>query len=159
MEQASLIEGYEKYGKHEETKPKKSLFSDIKPVASSSYTLDIGDQMNDQLRSISRRLRILEERYANQRKSHQVLEHNMLSENKKFYSQLQSLQRDLEDIKKQLYDMKQKIDIFGGELASAAKREDVVVLEKYINLWEPVNFVTRNEVEKLINAILDKKKK
>lgn len=159
MEQASIMEGYEEYGKHEDTKQKKSFFSDAKPAQALSYTHDIGDMAQDQLRSMSRRLRILEERYANQRKSHQVLEHNVLSENKKLYALLQSLQRDLEDIKKQLYDMKQKVDVLAGELASAAKREDVVVLEKYINLWEPVNFVTRTEVEKLINLIIDKKKK
>ncbi len=159
MEQASLMEGYEEYGKHDDVKQKKSLFTDLKPVASDSYVPEQGDQMNDQLRSMSRRLRILEERYANQRKSHQVLEHNMLSENKKLHGALQSIQTDMDSLKKQLYEMKQKIDILGGEVAAAAKREDVIVLEKYINLWEPVNFVTRNEVEKLINSIIEKKKK
>ncbi len=160
MEQASLLEGYEEYGKHEEEKPKKSLFSTAKPAATSSNYVPSGsDQMSDEIRSISRRLRILEERYATQRKSLQVLEHNMLTENKKTQALMHSLQTDLDDMNKQLYEMKQKIDIIGGELASAAKREDVIILEKYINLWEPLNFVTRNEVEKLINAIIEKSKK
>jgi len=160
MEQASIYEGYEEFGKHEEEQPRKSLFSDVKPAAPSlSYTPSGGDQMSDEMRSMSRRLRVLEERYANQRKSFQVLEHNMLTENKKTQALMHSLQTDIDDMKKQLYEMKQKFDIIGGELASAAKREDVIILEKYINLWEPLNFVSRNEVEKLINAIIEKSKK
>ncbi|MFA6888425.1 MAG: hypothetical protein WC254_02930 [Candidatus Woesearchaeota archaeon] len=160
MEQASIYEGYEEFGKHEDEKPKKSIFSDTKPAASSlSYTPDGGEQMSDQMRSMSRRLRVLEERYANQRKSLQVLEHNMLSENKKIQALMHTFQTDLNDMKKQLYEMKQKFDIIGGELAGAAKREDVIILEKYINFWEPVNFVTRNEVEKLVNACIEKSKK
>ena len=55
-------------------------------------------------------------------------------------------------------EMKQKFDLIGSELSDTAKRQDVIVLEKYINLWEPLNFVTRNEVEKLINSIVESKK-
>jgi uncharacterized coiled-coil protein SlyX len=157
MEQASIFEGYEEYGKHDEDKPKKSFFAEQKPAVQ-SFVPPIDDQVNDQVRSMSRRLRILEERYANQRKTLQVLEHTMLTENKKLQNLMHTVQEDLDDMKKQLYEMKQKFDIIGGELAAAAKREDVIILEKYINLWEPVNFVTRNEVEKLINAIMEKRK-
>lgn len=155
MEQASILEGYQTYGKHSEEEQKKQGVFDIKAEPAASYGVD----MVDQLRNISRRLRILEERYANQRKNLQVFEHNFISENKKLQSQQRILQADIDDIKKQLYEMKQRFDIMGAELQDTAKRQDVVVLEKYINLWEPINFVTRNEVEKLINFILENKKK
>lgn len=36
-----------------------------------------------------------------------------------------------------------------------ATKEEVHTLNKYINLWEPVNFVTQNEVEKIISRMLD----
>ncbi len=148
MEQASIIEGYQEYGKHEASEQKKKgLFAAKPDTTQALFTPDV----NDQVRELSRRLRILEERHANQRKAFQVLEHNMLTENKKLQTQLRTTQNDFDDLKKQIYDMKQKFDLIGAELADTAKRADVVVLEKYINLWEPLNFVTRNEVERLVN--------
>ena len=42
---------------------------------------------------------------------------------------------------------------------NTAKKEDVEVLQKYINLWEPVNFATRKEVEKLFSELKSEKEK
>lgn len=156
MEQASILEGYEEYGKHATPEPKKVGLFASKPDPTQYVA---GPDTSDQLRELSRRLRVLEERFASQRKSLQVLEHNMLAENKKSQTQVHSIQSDFDDLKKQIYDMKQKFDLIGSELADTAKRSDVVVLEKYINLWEPLNFVSRNEVEKIVIAILENKKK
>ena len=38
-----------------------------------------------------------------------------------------------------------------------AKKEHVKVLEKYINMWEPVNFVTKKDVEDIVKNMLKKK--
>ena len=40
------------------------------------------------------------------------------------------------------------------ELEETAKREEVKVLEKYINYWNPIKFVTQNEVEAIVSEIL-----
>lgn len=154
MEQASILEGYSEYGARPEGAPKKSMLFSSKPEALGA---PITPQVADQLRDMSRRLRILEERYANQRKNVQVLEHNMLSDQKKLQNQFHTEQNEIDDLKKQIYDMKQKLDILASEVNDSAKRGDVLVLEKYINLWEPLNFVTRNEVEALVAAFIDKK--
>ncbi len=154
MEQASLVEGYKEYGKHSESEQKKGLFA----LKSVEVPPAFGTDITDQIRNVSRRLRILEERSANQRKNMQVLEHSMLGDNKKVQSQVRTLQTDFDDLKKQIYEMKQNFDLLTAELSETAKREDIIVLEKYINLWEPLNFVTRNEVEKIIQFILENKK-
>ncbi|PIN77685.1 hypothetical protein COV16_06605 [Candidatus Woesearchaeota archaeon CG10_big_fil_rev_8_21_14_0_10_34_8] len=157
IDQASITQSYSSYGDHETPKDKKKgLFgqfghNDPAPV--------MGADITGQMRDFSRRLRILEERYSNQRKNVQVMQHNMLSEHKKLQEQMRSMQKDFDSLKKQIYEIQQQFDLIGSELRETAKREDVVVLEKYINLWEPINFVTRKEVEKLINFILDSKKK
>ncbi len=156
MEQASILEGYQEYGKHTAPEQRKTGFFASKPDTTANPFP--ASDVTDQLRELSRRLRILEERYASQRKNIQVLEHNVLAENKKMQAQLRTVQSDNDDLKKQLYEMKQKFDLIGSELSDTAKRQDVIVLEKYINLWEPLNFVTRNEVEKLINSLIEGKR-
>ncbi len=152
IDQASIEESYGKYGEHTDEQKKGILGQFGKKELTGQI---IGADMTGQLRDFSRRLRLLEERYANQRKNLQVLEHNMISESKKIQQQERVLQQDIDDIKKQLYQMKQQFDIVSAALRDTAKREDVVVLEKYINLWEPLNFVTRKEVEKLVSELLE----
>jgi hypothetical protein len=161
-DQASISQSYSSYGNGGQgAKKSGGLFSHLgagkKPEQDPGQV--VGADMTVQLRDFSRRLRILEERYVSQRKNQHVMEHNMLTEHKKLQQQMRSLQQDFDDLKRQIYEMKQQFDLIGSALRDTAKREDVIVLEKYINLWEPLQFVTRGEVERLIHFVLDGKKK
>lgn len=109
-----------------------------------------------QITAMSSRLRVLEENYVNVRKKVQVSDQNMLSSNKKITMDIKSIAVDLLDIKHEIADMKEKMLEIIKELKSTAREEDVKVLEKYISFWEPLNFVTRNEAEKLVKEILKK---
>jgi uncharacterized coiled-coil protein SlyX len=160
-DQASVSQSYSTYGGGDKPPEKRAgLFSHLtagKKLDQSTAPV-VGADMTGQLRDFSRRLRILEERYASQRKNIHVMEHNMLTEHKKLQQQMRTVQQDFDDLKKQIYEIRQQFDMIGAALRDTAKREDVVVLEKYINLWEPLQFVTRNEVERLIHFVLDGKK-
>jgi predicted nucleic acid-binding Zn-ribbon protein len=118
------------------------------------------DQSNDLLKEIStlsRKTRINEERSLNVRKKLQMIEHNMLANQKKIITEFRYLNEEINELKKEISGIKSKISTFAHELSEVAKKEDVSVLERYINIWEPVNFVTRKEVERLINYILEEK--
>lgn len=108
-----------------------------------------------QLSGMNSRLRILEEGYINLRKKVQVSDQNMLSSNKKLAEEIKTINADVLDIKHEIADVKEKMLEVIKELKSCAKEEDVKVLEKYIELWQPLNFVTRNEVKKIVKEILD----
>lgn len=116
---------------------------------------DHGVDPAKELNSISRKMRINEERVVALRKKLQVIEHNMLAYQKKFLSEIKFINTEISDMKRDFDDLKQKLLGFGRELQESAKREDFQVLEKYINMWEPVNFVTRKEVEKIIDGKLN----
>lgn len=114
------------------------------------------DDVSKQLRELTRRIRILEERNTTLRKNQQVTEQNMLAENKKITTDVKAFSAELDELRKELNDIKEHIRILGRQMQETAKSEEVKVLEKYINLWEPLNFVTRNEVEKIIKELLKK---
>lgn len=107
---------------------------------------------------ISRRLRVIEERYANLRKSIQLNEQNMLATNKRLETEIKTTNADVDEIKKEIANIKDEIMLIVKELRETAKKEEVAVLEKYINLWEPVNFVTQAEVEKIVKRIIEQNK-
>ena len=44
------------------------------------------------------------------------------------------------------------------EIQQLARTEDVKVIERYLHLWDPLKFVTRDELEDLVREVLEKKK-
>ena len=116
----------------------------------SSFTEDIGN--------LSRRLRLLEESFTNIRRVLQVTEQNVLGKNKVFSTEIRTLTSDIGDIKQEIAEIKERIIELVKELKETAKRDEVKVLEKYINFWNPVKFVTQNEVEDIVKEILKKSK-
>ncbi|MDP7323322.1 MAG: hypothetical protein QF632_01015 [Candidatus Woesearchaeota archaeon] len=106
---------------------------------------------------LTRRLRVLEEQYTNTRRRITVLDQNMLSHGKKLKEEIQVVNTDFTELKKMIQDLEDKLVLVIKELKKTAKKEEVAVLNKYINLWQPLDFVTRKEVEKIINEILEER--
>ncbi len=102
-----------------------------------------------------RGIRTLEERYNGVVRRIQLLEQNMLNSNKKTLSEIKALNSEIADIKKQIEEVNGKIELIAKEFQTLAKKEEVDVLKKYLNLWEPVNFVTQTEVEKIVKNLIE----
>jgi len=107
---------------------------------------------------LSRRLRVLEEQYTNIRRKVQVTDQNMLSYHKKNISENKALTMELNEIRHMIDEIQNNILLIIKELKLCAKKEDVNVLQRYINMWEPVNFVTRKEVEKIVEDVISERK-
>ena len=88
----------------------------------------------------------------------QVTEKNMLNERKRFITEIKTTNSDVVEIKKEIDGIKNKMDMIVNELRNFAARDELDTLKKYIDFWEPVNFVTRHEVEKIIEEKLGTKK-
>ena len=114
--------------------------------------------VTSEINSLSRRLRLLEESSANLRRFFQVTEENTIAKNKHYSAEIKTLASDIIEIRKELQELKDKLVMVIRELSVVARKDEVKVLEKYINLWNPVKFVTQNEVEQIINEVLDKRK-
>ncbi len=129
---------------------KQGIFSHQQPVPDTSgFTTDMN--------TLSRRLRLLEEGFTNLRRFFQVTEENIIAKNKHYSADIKTINSDIVEVRKELQDVREKLGIVIRELQTVARREEVKVLEKYINLWNPVKFVTQNEVDQIINEILEKK--
>jgi len=120
---------------------KKAVMPDLSPL-----TEDVGN--------LSRRVRVLEESFSNMRRALQVTEQNMLDKNKLFSNEIRALSGDVNDLRKEAHEIKDRLLDIVKELESSAKREDVKILEKYINLWNPIKFVTQNEIDTLVTEIV-----
>jgi len=84
------------------------------------------------------------------RKKSQITEENMLASFRKSNVTLKTFHDDINGFKKAIKENDTRTELIIKELKLTAKKEDVEVLNRYLELWEPVKFVTQGEVEKLV---------
>ena len=123
------------------------------PKPKAKDAIPAGPQMNDvlsEVRTLTTRVRSVEERISNLRRSLQMTEQNVLELNKKVNSEFSVINSDVLDIKRNITQIKNQSELIVKELMLTAKKEDVTVLNKYLDLWKPVDFVTQNEVRKIV---------
>ncbi len=113
--------------------------------------------LTGQLNTVARTVKILEDKYYNLRKKVQLNEENSLSTNKKLSDDMKVMQSDILEVKRSVENIKDTIRLIVKELKLTAKAEDVKVVEKYPDLWEPVDFITRKEAKKMIEQAVEEK--
>ena len=86
-----------------------------------------------------------------------IIEQNMLSRYKQLNSEIKTMLSEMTELKKEVGEMKDRMLMFIKELQMCAKKEEINTLKKYIELWEPVNFVTHNEIKEIIQEELSKR--
>ena len=108
------------------------------------------EDLSNLVKDLMRRVRVLEERYSSLRKNNQVNEQNMLQWNRKVMTEVKAVNMDLQEMKKSMRAIKDNMMLIVKELRQTVKKEEVKVLEKYIQLWEPLNYVTHNELDQIM---------
>jgi len=102
------------------------------------------------LNELNARLRILEGKYNIMRDRLFIINENMIEHYKKLSVEMDSIKTDIKEIKESLFSLKEATRSIVKELDSFARKEHLKILEKYINLWNPLDFVTEEEVLELV---------
>lgn len=105
------------------------------------------------------RVRDLEGKYNMLRDRVLIINQNMVEEYKKTLNELRVVNSDIKDIKKEMFQIKEALRHLVQEIDFFARKEDVKLLEKYINLWSPMNFTTEKEVIKIVQDELARVRK
>lgn len=97
------------------------------------------------------RIRILESRYGIMRDRIFLINQNMIQEYRKLNKEIKLIDSEVKSVKQDLNEIKNILRNVVNEMQSFARKENVKVLEKYINFWNPLNFVTEKEVIEIMN--------
>ncbi len=109
------------------------------------------------INSVNRRVRVLEERNNHLQRKTEVIEDNMINNHKEVSEKIKKMNEDVKEIKRNFEEVKESMNLLVREIQSKAKKDDVDYLKKYIDLWNPTDFVTNNELDKAVKRILGKK--
>jgi len=112
------------------------------------------NQLSKNVTEVGSRLRILEEQYSNLRNRAQLTDHNLLEFEKDINKEVKALDEDVLDLKKMMQDILEKLSIVSSELANSVKEYDFRVIDKYVDLWNPGQFVTKDKLRQEIEDVL-----
>jgi hypothetical protein len=112
--------------------------------------------MTEQINAMAARVRIGEERYGELRKKMLLVEQNMLSNHKKAMTEIKTMQTDLMEVKRTIQAVEDRIITIIKEIRLTARKEDIDVMKRYLELWDPVKFVTHEQVDKIVDEKLGK---
>ena len=116
-------------------------------------------KLNSLISEVNRRLRVLEERYSNLRRKVQVAERNMLSIQRKIIHEVKATDSQLIDLQKNANNLDNKIKQIRSELTNFSSAEDLKIISRYLDFWQPVGFITKTEAEKLVRDIIEENRK
>ncbi len=110
----------------------------------------VGEEIGQSLRT----LRMLEERYSTIRSKIQVSDQNIIEDTNKIFTQLKLIVKDITDLKIKIEDMRLKLNTFSTEIKEMASKQDVKVLQRYVEMWEPMQFLTEKQAIQIIREAL-----
>lgn len=102
------------------------------------------------------RIRTLEGQYNLLRDRVLIINNNMIEEYKRIMAEMKALNEESREIKRDMFKIKETIKHLVKELELFARKEDLQVLEKYINLWNPLKFTTEEDVKRIIEEHKEK---
>ena len=87
-----------------------------------------------------------------------MIDHNTVKDFKQIHNEQKQLKDEINDIKADIKKLKEFNEKISKQLKLFATKDDVQKLEKYIDLWNPLDFVTRDEMKQSQEETLDKLK-
>ncbi len=83
-----------------------------------------------------------------------IIKNDFMKKNVSLRKEMKSLNEDMLEVKRNSESTVQKIDLIIKELKKTAGVEEVEVLKKYVDFWNPINFVTQRDVERVVETKL-----
>lgn len=145
-------------GEEEKLPEKKAGFSLFKKKELSKEQ-EPGPDILQTINAVDARLKVLEGRYNDLNRRTQLIDKNLLNERKRFAKETKLVSSDILELKRNINGIMNKIDLVISELQTCARKEELDALSKYIDLWEPIKFATKSEVEKMIDEKLEEEVK
>ena len=107
------------------------------------------------LSDIVNRIRSLESKYNTLAERLLVVNQNMISQFKKNSTEFTLINSEIKKVNSEIFKSREIIQDLSKEMQFFATKENIKVLEKYINLWDPMKFVTGTDLELALKKLKD----
>ena len=118
------------------------------------------DEFNSKVETHSKAILTIIERQKNLESSNdllnekiELLDHNMIKQFKQINLDIQSLREEIRDLQSSLVKIKEFNMKTSKQFKLTTTKDEIMKLEKYIDFWNPMGFVTRDELEENSNKL------
>lgn len=126
------------------------------PEPQQAYSPEQYGNQEQILIELTNRIRVIESKNSLLSERMLVMNQNMIEEYKKTIREVKSLEGEIGDLKNDMNNLKNIIKHLTEEAKNFARKDSMKILEKYINLWNPLTFVTTTEVKKIVEEEIKK---
>jgi hypothetical protein len=140
-----------KPSQNNKTTPKKSISPFPSPKKLDPSSTKLAKSINE----IMRRLRVLEERYTNLRKKNQLTDQNMLEDTKNMSDEIKVIQSTMTELKKEISEVNNKMKKLEEEISQSVSKREIKLLSKYLDLWQPLEFIRKEEAKHIIENVIE----
>lgn len=113
----------------------------------------IQTDVESELIDLVNRMRSLESRYELLAEKLLVVNQNMINEYKKVAQEIRAVKTEMSILREGLGELKNILKHLTEEAGMFARKEELKALEKYINMWSPLKFVTESDVKRIVSEI------
>ena len=89
----------------------------------------------------------------------ELLDHNSIKNFKKLNDDIKHIRADLRDLKQEVESLREFNVKVSKQLKLMTTKDEVVKLERYIDLWNPMEFITREELKRRNDEMKEEFKK
>lgn len=109
-----------------------------------------GQEVTQVIVDLNNRIRTLENKYNLLGERLLIVNQNMIEEYKRLLHEMKIVNAELREIRQEVFLTQDTMRNIVKEMEAFAKKDQIKVLEKYIDLINPMRFVTEEEVEKIV---------
>lgn len=85
----------------------------------------------------------------------ELLDHNAIKNFRKVFEDLKHVKDEIKEMREDINSIKEFNSKVSKQLRLFSSKDEVVKLERYIDLWDPLNFVTRSELDEFKDKFKD----
>lgn len=112
----------------------------------------------DLLLNLNARLRTLESRFGDFRELINFLRSNIQDLRKSLNEISKDAGSEVRTVERRLDDFERSLEVLKNEVTLRAPKEDFDVLKKYLDYWNPTNFVTIDQLDEILADLKSEKK-
>jgi DNA repair exonuclease SbcCD ATPase subunit len=111
-------------------------------------------KVSETVLNIAARVKLLEQKTDNLRGHLELIDGSLIEKHKSVISEIRDVEDGMRSLRADIDNLKDMTERIAKRMEALASKEEVKVLERYVELWQPLQFVTRAEVKTMVQSIL-----
>lgn len=106
----------------------------------------------ERISSLATSIRVVEDRYGTLRKKLQMTDDELIEAQQSFEQERRVLDEQILECKERIAELEDDVQEMKEQITKAVRRRDFRYLKKYVEYWDPSQFITRDEAEAMLDT-------